>query len=730
MNASTDSLAGRSWKVWLGDLLDLSIPLRTLRPGHYSRSGILWVALISGLCGAYLGTRPTLQTAVESAQVLAGKVEYPADNPFYMYHIKTWTLLHQAPAVLLALGCSERAVCLLLGALIGMIAFQAVALCTLAVSRNCLLAIMAPMLFLASHIYMGLGNVYFVHLITRRPTQCYGTLGTAVVVLAWALYALGLRRQGAFLMGLAPAVHPTLGCWCLAFGVFGVFMNRRNESARWRTVLGWLSAGVLVAAVSFAVHLWHARHVPPISPELRVQFVEAFVEGWDTHRQPVYMWAVFCVMGSCTLALCALWLGPLAADLDEGLRFLLWTLGASAGAGLLLSASTHIQQHLPTFFVMAMPARYINVTCLAFPPLVVGLLGRRRHDALLLTVLAGILVCMAIRASHFIEPILYFPRAWFLLLFATLMVLAAAWRLAPSPTAWLRRLGAVAAVALVLLSVWMYFIQWRLGLIYLCGGLAELCPRFSSRWLGRPACRLAMHVIIALCGLASCLMTVRWGLSIALSVGLLAAWVATMPRWWPAAGSWSAPARWSLAGGMAALACVVLCASSNHRIREGLYFMEEWHDNPLLHRVHQGRGALLTGSSIRTIQLKTGRPVVMDGAAMNQLPYVPESALSMNHILKHVYGDDILAPRPAWWKRERGGLMDDSGKELWQRRSVAEWQDLARDFGFTEVMSFSHWKLKLPEIARYRHLVLYAVPAAGAPPDRVAEQTPAAISSK
>src|SRR3990172_13094652 len=47
------------------------------------------------------------QVPVETGQVLAGLVEYPPNNPFYLYHIKVWTLLNQAAALLLSMGISE-----------------------------------------------------------------------------------------------------------------------------------------------------------------------------------------------------------------------------------------------------------------------------------------------------------------------------------------------------------------------------------------------------------------------------------------------------------------------------------------------------------------------------------------------------------------------------------------------------------------------------------------------
>ena len=60
--------------------------------------------LFSGVLGWHVGAGAFAdwQVAVESAQVVAGLVHYPAGNPFYVYHTKLWTVLHQVLAVLLA----------------------------------------------------------------------------------------------------------------------------------------------------------------------------------------------------------------------------------------------------------------------------------------------------------------------------------------------------------------------------------------------------------------------------------------------------------------------------------------------------------------------------------------------------------------------------------------------------------------------------------------------------
>jgi hypothetical protein len=138
--------------------------------------------------------------------------------------------------------------------------------------------------------------------------------------------------------------------------------------------------------------------------------------------------------------------------------------------------------------------------------------------------------------------------------------------------------------------------------------------------------------------------------------------------------------------------------------------MSDWHNHAVYAGAHRGQGMLLTASNIRATQLRTRRPVLLEGPALNQLPYVPESGPSMNRVLRRVYGEDLLAAKPPDSPRG-GGLDRESGRELWEAREPHEWQALAREFGFTQIVTYSTWKLKLPLVAREEKLSLYTIPS-------------------
>ena len=111
----------------------------SLRP-RWRPGPTFWVLAISGILGFRIGLIgfPTWHISVETAQVVAGLVRYPPDNPFYIYHTKLWSLVIQLCAALLRAGVSEITLSLALSGLLGMISFQGLALVTYAIGRDAL----------------------------------------------------------------------------------------------------------------------------------------------------------------------------------------------------------------------------------------------------------------------------------------------------------------------------------------------------------------------------------------------------------------------------------------------------------------------------------------------------------------------------------------------------------------------------------------------------------------
>ena len=125
-------------------------------------------------------------------------------------------------------------------------------------------------------------------------------------------------------------------------------------------------------------------------------------------------------------------------------------------------------------------------------------------------------------------------------------------------------------------------------------------------------------------------------------------------------------------------------------------------------------GLLLTAADIHLIQLHTRRPVLLDGGALDGLPYIPEAVAQADTILRRVYGIDTVRDVPEG--EDIGGLWPDAGKALWEARTSAEWKALAHEFGVTDVLTYAGWRLRLPVIDRSSDFIHSRPPPPVMPP--------------
>lgn len=548
---------------------------------------VLWA---SGLLGGFIALLSAVgwQDCVEPAQVLAGVVVYPRPTSYLAYQTRIWTGSHQGCALLLAAGMDERTVSVLVSGLLGALSFTAISLTTWVIGRNAWLALACPVLIHLTRA-AAFGTVYPVFLM--GSPQTYGILGLSYVALTLAVLGANRRRLGGFLLGVAPAVHPTL-----AAGLWLIVAAAAIPELRAVVRDGWkpFAAGASFAAVSLAVHLAFFYQVPTSDPAVAAETLDAFVRGWDSHRQPVDPAAPEVLLNAAALALVAL--APSGTD-----RFLMRGLGAAGVLGLASIPLTWMDPaHLPGILVTLMPARFLNLCVLLFVPLVLGLLARhrdRRWGAAGLAIAFG-----GIWAAAYGRVF----GVWTLLACAALALTAF---LRPTPAGMsLRGCGLIATVLLSLFT-------------------------------------LAQGVRISV-------LSTRWG-------------------------------------------------------GEGPVIRDRTND-PLLARVAAGKGLLLTGSNLHLIQLKARRPILLNGMALNMLPYVPQAGPEMRDVLRRIYGVDMLHP-PAE-VRGAQGLPAEFGRALWESRTPEEWRDVLQPYGVTEILTYADWSLSLPRAARNDQYALWTVP--------------------
>ncbi len=555
----------------------------------------------SALIGAIIGgTRmPTWQVAVESAQVLAGIVAYPPDNPFYLYHVSTWTLLHQLCALLLKVGLSEFVISLLLSASLTALMFAALSLVAFAVCREVFVSIASPLVlfsvFGGSDIF---GLVYPIYLTGTHHT--YGVAGLGLSVLILALTALGRMRTAAFLLGLAFSIHITWAAWTsLVLGVQLVCFRRyfRADLSQFRNILIFGAMGATLSAISFAVHqLW----APPAGPTSAktAALVDAFIDNWDAHRQSPRILQTGTFFALATLGLSLAALGIFSRSRRDANRELddpstseqrISALSASAAVLSLLAivpmfyldpAWSHAR--VPRVVELAMPGRFINLAIVLCPSLIAACAVRILREAR---------VVLALMLGYG--------------LFAGLFRL--------------------------------YLSSDRFG------------------W------DLPHAHLFAAAGFALCLWPIR-------------------------GGALSYARRWKLASAcaIAAFAVYVLLVQRAYPRESGISLRAQ---SPALEHLRGGEGMLITPGGTELIQLRTRRPIVLNAAALDQIPYVPASAPAIEEILDEVYGIALADPPERIRKARPGGLPPNFEHAAWERHTASRWARIAEKFGATHVLT-------------------------------------------
>jgi len=373
-------------------LFDVNAP----RTSALSTVSALIVLLISGVCGFWVGAIgfPTWAIPVESAQVVAGIVRYPADNPFYIYHTRIWTIVIQLCAVLLRSGVSEMTLSRAISGILGMVSFQALALGAYAVGADVLMAVGSAFVIFFSRI-TDTGVVYPVMLLDTHHN--YGALGLSMLVLVAALLGARCFRLGGFLLGLAPAVHPSLAVWVGLAMLMAFLWDFRGLVSEFRPGLKYFLIGGAISAISLAAQVLFISRSLPVDLHMSAAYFRAFVNVWDEHRRSVQMSQAGVIVNWACLGIALVWLKLFKSDLSAARQFFLRTVAAAAALGLAASAFTWIPaDHQPVLLSMLMPARLLNFNVMVICPLVVGLLSRQRDDvlgeALLALFLAALLV--------------------------------------------------------------------------------------------------------------------------------------------------------------------------------------------------------------------------------------------------------------------------------------------------------------------------------------------------
>ena len=566
--------------------------------------------------------------------MVAGLVDYPPGNPFYIYHTKLWTVLHQILAVLLQADVSERTLSIYLGGVVGMVSFQALSLIVYALSGHLLFAAAASGLVFFSRIVEA-GEVYPIWLVGTSHT--YGVIALGYVALTAGFLGAGWRRTGLFLLGAAPAVHPSLGAWFALIAVAAFLWDYRQLRRELSPAFAAFAAGCGVTAISLAVQLLFIADVPPADSGTTEKYLAAFVAFWDMHRQPVNLEGAGVKLNIAALVVGVVWLIRFAADLPRAASFLLRIVVVSAVLSLALALVSWIPpDRLPPSLLILMPARVLNINVLVLAPVVLGIAGAYR-------------------------------RTWWgagMMLFVTLALVLGGrsgfWGFEGAHTAIARRVPDFVRV------------NSTTNIVFAAGLLLVLVFLFrDSRGVGRRLRRFVSEKVpprlaARLEGTAPLL---------AVAAVAVAVWAAVM--------AWNLPQPRNLS-------------------------MADRSDDQLFRMLSEGKGLLLTGGNLHLVQLRTRRPVLLDGGGLDALPYTLEAAPEMERILRDVYSVELFDPPEE--ARLGGAVPPAFVKDAWERYPRERWQAIAAEYDVVQVLTPGDWDLKLPVHVRNRTYTVYDIP--------------------
>ena len=595
------------------------------------RPAALWVLALSGLLGFRVGVVgfPNWQVPVETAQVVARLVQYPADNPFYIYHTKLWTLLHQVCAVLLRLGVSEIALSLFLSGVIAMASFQALSLFVFALSGRVWFSVGAAIVVFYSRA-AEYGVTYPITLAGTSHT--YGALGLSMFVLVVALFGCGWYRLGGFLLGLTPAIHPSLGVWLWITLAFGILWDVRRLREDLRPALPYVVAGVALTAASLIVQLVVTYDVPPVDPAVSARYFNTFVEYFDGHRQVARIVSAGVAFNCAACVLSLVWLVGFSRDMPRSLVLLLGTVFSCALLSLVFVLLSRVPPtQLPEILVMLMPTRLLNFNTMCLVPLLFGLLAWRRigvwSDMLMAVLVAGLLLTRRSMFWEWIEgrgPAFHSPLDQGLV---------------------------IAAVSAGLLLLAMAALSRRSKPEVVTPDRPE---ETSATSIAARAARLVLVLVFA--------------------AGVVLTW----------------------------------------RIRSNFSLLDRTNDPFWAEAAADRTGLIATAGSFHLVQLRTRRPVLLDGASLDTLPYAPESGPAMERILRDVYHIDFFDPAPRI-PYGVSGIPPEAHRDVWEGFSLEAWQKLGRAYNVTQVLTDVGWVLKLPLAARNGSFNLYRIPDSSGP---------------
>jgi hypothetical protein len=116
-------------------------------------------------------------------------------------------------------------------------------------------------------------------------------------------------------------------------------------------------------------------------------------------------------------------------------------------------------------------------------------------------------------------------------------------------------------------------------------------------------------------------------------------------------------------------------------------FVDRTNDS-LFRAAAETEGLLLGGGNRYLVQLRTRRPALLDGGALDGLPYALHAAPATTRILRDVYDIDFF--NPPLEARGTGAIPPEHSTAVWEGFSRDRWMRTRDDYHVTQVVTPAH----------------------------------------
>lgn len=348
--------------------------------------------LISSLLGLLFGIFhfPSLQDAVENAQVIAGIVEYPTMTPQLYFQNKLWSLPPQLLAILLKLGFNEKVLSFFTSGLLGMLSFAALSLISRAIHKKDSVFILATPLITFFFLLYDFAPTYDISLLDTSSTS--GSIGLSWAVICLGLYLNDKKKFFYFSIGLLASIHATWFIWTSLAVLIHFLSFQSNKSQEIKAYYKYLISGAGLSFLSLCFYLINKVNFPVVSNTLdQSEFLKYFFNNWDVHRRSIPF-----TLGS----LISIALPVLTFSLRESHRKVFQL-------SIVLSFFNALIIILSQFsftLLWLMPHRFINISILIFPVILLSVLQYRKYLLHSVVTLVGIVFLHYYYDSYRIYP--------------------------------------------------------------------------------------------------------------------------------------------------------------------------------------------------------------------------------------------------------------------------------------------------------------------------------------